>query len=154
MKRRICAAIIALCLMSAVSAQAAPTVSAQLFTAAKAALSALAAGDYARVSEALPFSGEAPDAAEWARFARNFTQLKDVQQTYAVAYWLNGWRVAVPTKTPDNGGVEALMLLSDDGAAFNGYKYVLWSQVAREYAASERVVWDQEYVGSAPKVYG
>ena len=123
------------------------------FSAAKQALSCLAAGDYDRVSSLLPYSGEAPDAEEWARFARNFSQLSDVQRDYAVAYWSGGWRVVVPVRPPANGGVEALMLLSDDGRTFSGYKYVTWSRVAREYAASEKVIWDQEYVGDSAKVY-
>lgn len=153
MKKRLFAALTALCLLCLASAQAAPTISPRLFTAAKAAVAALAAGEFDRLAESMPFSGQAPSAAEWARFARNFTQLKDVQQTYAVAYWINGWRLAVPAHPPAEGSVEALMLTSDDGTAFNGYKYVLWSQVVREYAASEKVIWDQEYVGAAPKIF-
>lgn len=154
MKKRLCAAALALWLMCAMAAQAAAPLSGNMIKAAKAALACLAAGEYERVSSVLPFSGEAPDAAEWARFARNFSKLGAVQQEYAVAYWADGWRIAVPVSAPDSGGVEALMLLSDDGAAFNGYKYVTWAQVSRECAASERVIWDQEYVGSSPKVYG
>ena len=54
---------------------------------------------------------------------------------------------------PANGGVEALMLLSDDGKAFSGYRYVTWSRVEKEYAASEKVIWNQEYVGASAKVF-
>ena len=153
MKKRLCALILLLALVSAAHAMAASQLSGGLFSAAKQALQCLAAGEYDRVSSLLPFSGEAPDADEWARFARNFSQLGSVQRDYAVAYWSGGWRVAVPVRPPADGGVEALMLLSDDGKTFSGYKYVTWSKVEREYAASDKVIWDQEYVGGTAKVY-
>ena len=153
MKKRLCTVVLALLLMALASASAAPNLRAGLISSAKQALVSLAAGDYEGVSTRLPFSGDAPDAAEWARFARNFSGLKNVQTQYAVAYWKGGWRVAVPVQAPQSGNVEALMLLSGDGAAFDGYKYVTWSQVEKDYASSEKILWDQEYVGSAAKVY-
>lgn len=153
MKKKLCAAILALVLMALASASAAPNLGAGLMASAKQALVSLAAGDYERVSALLPFSGTAPDATEWASFARNFSSLKNVQTQYAVAYWKNGWRVAVPVQAPQSGSVEALMLLSSDGAAFDGYKYVTWSQVEKDYASSEKILWDQEYVGGAAMVF-
>lgn len=153
MKKRMWVVALMLALLAVTPALAAAQLSGSLFSAAKQALSCLAAGDYERVSSLLPYSGEAPDAEEWARFARNFSQLSNVQRDYAVAYWSGGWRVVVPVRPPANGGVEALMLLSDDGRTFSGYKYVTWSKVAREYAASEKVIWDQEYVGDSAKVF-
>lgn len=153
MKKLLCACVLLLALVGMAAAQAAPQLSGKLFSAAKDALACLAAGEYDRVASLLPFSGEAPDAGEWARFARNFSRLDHVQREYAVAYWDGGWRVVVPVSAPSGGGVEALMLLSDDGKVFSGYRYVTWSRVEKEYSVSEKVIWDQEYVGGAAKVY-
>lgn len=153
MKRRLTAILLALTLAGMTPALAAAQLSEELFSAAKAALECLAAGEYDRVSSLLPYSGEAPDAGEWARFARNFSSLEAPQRDYAVAYWCGGWRVVVPVRPPVNGGVEALMLLSDDGSTFSGYRYVTWSRVEKEYAQSEKVLWDQEYVGASTKVF-
>ena len=153
MMKRITAALLAAGLLWMASAMAAPQLSGSLFPAAKDALSCLSKGEYERVSSVLPYSGVSPDAEEWARFARNFSSLKNAQRDYAVAYWSGGWRVAVPVRPPANGSVEALMLFSDDGKTFSGYKYVTWSRVEKEYAASEKVIWNQEYVGGSAKVY-
>ena len=107
-------------------AEGVPSISDDLFSAAKEALSLLSYGEYARVSEALPFSGGAPSAEEWQKFAESFSTLSSgtVQREVSVAYWQGScWYLAVPVSEPNRDCVEALMLRSDDGAAFSGYKY-------------------------------
>ena len=104
--------------------------------------------------EALPFSGAAPSASEWAACASGFSGLNGVQTDYAVAYWAGGsWRIAVPIQAPTDGGVEVFMLTSADGATFNGYRRATWYQVEGEMQTSDHVLWDREYVGEAPQVF-
>lgn len=144
-----------LALMLALSpALAAPQLSDSLFAAAKQAAEWLVTGRYDRLADAMPFSGAAPDADEWASFAANYAAYGHAQQDYAVAYWINGgWRVAVPMLTPDDGDVEVLLLTSEDGYSFSGYRYAAWSQVESEYAVSDHVVWNDEYVPFAPRLF-
>lgn len=151
--KKIIACALALALMLA-SALAAPQLSDSLFSAAKQAAECLMRGDYDRLTEVLPFSGPAPDAGEWASFAGNYRQTGHAQQQYAVGYWLNGsWRVAVPMQTPDSASVEVLLLSSEDGYTFTGYRYASWGQVGQEYVSSDHVVWNAEYVPAAPQVF-
>lgn len=151
MKRIICLVMAAL--MSVGAALAAPQLSDSLFAAAKQAAECLATGDYARLAGSMPFSGAAPDADEWASFAGNYSASGHAQQEYAVAYWLNGsWRVAVPMRAPDSADVEVLLLSSEDGYTFSGYRYASWGQVEQEYANSDHVAWNREYVPAAPWV--
>ena len=125
-----------------------------LFDTGKQALSYLSSGEYARLVTLLPFSGVAPSATEWERFAANFTDLKDVQTDYSVAWWTEtGWKLAVPAQDPDKDTVEVLVLTSEDGVRFDGYRYALWSQVKQEYEVSDHVVWNQEYVSGKPLVF-
>lgn len=151
MKKTLCGMLILLLLLS--PALAAPQLSDSLFVAAKQAAQCLMTGDYDRLTT-LPFSGDAPDADEWASFAANYRTDGYAQQDYAVGYWLNeSWRVAVPLRDPDSPDVEVLLLNSDDGYSFSGYRYAVWGQVAQECAASEHVVWSAEYVPAAPQVF-
>ena len=153
MKKRVVATALALCLLSLASAQGAPQLSWKLISTAKQVLACLASGDYDDACEQLPFSDDAPDAGDWERFAGEFSSLKKVQRDYAVAYWKDGWRIAVPVKPPEDGGVETLLLFSANGKTIDGVRHVSWSRVEKEYSASDKVVWDQEYVGDSPRVY-
>lgn len=151
MKRILCAALVLL--LIGASALAAPQLSGGLFSSAKQAVAYLASGEYERLVTLLPFSGISPSAAEWESFARNYSALGYAQQEYAVAYWKGGsWRIAVPLRTPDSSSVEVLVLLSEDGSTFSGYRYARWSQIESEYASSDHVIWNQEYSGGRPKV--
>ena len=152
MKKMFCLALAALLMLS--PALAAPQLSDSLFAAAKQAAEWLLTGNYDMLVERLPFSGAAPDAGEWASFAANYAASAPAQQDYAVAYWINdGWRVAVPMSVPDSPGVEVLLLTSEDGYSFNGYRYDHWGQVALEYAQSDHVVWNDEYLPAVPQLF-
>ena len=136
-KRLICLMLAAL--MCGMPTLAAPQLTDELRQAAGTALSYLASGEYERLVTLLPFSGIAPGAAEWERFARNYESIEQTGRD-AVAYWKNGsWVIAVPTKDPKADDAEALMLLSEDGKSFTGYRYATWTQVAREFADSDGV---------------
>lgn len=151
MKKMIC--LVLAMLLAIAPGLAAPQLSDSLFAAAKQAAECLMAGDFDRLAGAMPFSGASPDADEWASFAANYRTSGHAQQEYAVAYWINGsWRVAVPLSEPDAADVEVLLLSSEDGFTFSGYRYANWGQVAREYADSAHVVWHSEYLPAAPKV--
>ena len=151
MKKLFCLALTML--LALAPALAAPQLSDSLFAAAKQAAQCLMTGDFDRLTS-LPFSGDAPDADEWASFAANYRTAGFAQQDYAVGYWLNdSWRVAVPLRDPDSPDVEVLLLTSDDGYAFSGYRYADWGQVAQECAASAHVVWSAEYLPAAPQVF-
>ena len=153
MKKMLCMAL-AILLIGSAALAAVPQLSGSLFSAAKQAVVYLASGEYERLVTLLPFSGDAPGAAEWERFSRNYSNKGGIQSDYAVAYWKDGgWRIAVPLQVPDRGSVEVLLLLSRDGATLSGYKYGTWSQVEADYAGSDHVVWNREYVGASPQVY-
>ena len=140
--------------LAAMPALAAPQLSDSLFSAAKQAAECLMTGDYDRLAGAMPFSGTSPSADEWASFAGNYRSTGHAQQQYAVGYWTGGgWRIAVPMETPDSPEVEVLLLTSDDGATFSGYRYASWGQVEGEYASSDHVVWNAEYVPAVPQVF-
>lgn len=151
MKKWICLTL-ALLLIGA-SALAAPQLSDSLFLSAKQAVGYLASGEYERLVTLLPFSDVAPSASEWESFAANYADLSNVQSDYAVAFYTGSiWVVAVPVQVPDSGSVEVLALSSEDGAAFNGYRYGTWSQVEAAIQQSDRVIWNEEYVGGTPTV--
>ena len=156
MKRILSVALLMAQLLSACAfAEGVPSISDELFSAAKEALSLLSYGEYARVSEVLPFSGGAPSAEEWQQFAGSFSTLDSgtVQREVSVAYWQGScWYLAVPVTEPNRDGVEALVLRSDDGAAFSGYKYATWGDVKSGYQASDYVVWNEEYVAGTPVI--
>ena len=156
MKRILSVALLMALLLSACAfAEGVPSISDELFSAAKEALSLLSYGEYARVSEVLPFSGGAPSAEEWQQFAGSFSTLDSgtVQREVSVAYWQGScWYLAVPVTEPNRDGVEALVLRSDDGAAFSGYKYATWGDVQSGYQASDYVVWNEEYVAGTPVI--
>lgn len=140
-------------LMALTPALAAPQLSDSLFSVAKRAAEKLMTGDYDDLA-GLPFSGDAPSADEWASFAGNYHSSGHAQQKYAVGYWTgDSWRIAVPIETPDSPDVEVLLLSSDDGCTFSGYRYADWGRVVREYAGSDHVVWNGEYIPATPKVY-
>ena len=150
--RRILLLVLAVCLIfSSLAAQAVSVsdISDSMFLNAKKAIYLLATEDYESIVEILPFSGEGPSAEEWASFAGNFTSLSPdlVQTDISVAYWTgSNWNLAVPVSVPSNGNVEALILISDDGHNFTGYRYSTWSNVSSGYQASDYVVWNKEYV--------
>ncbi len=152
MKKLICFAMV--CLMIGATALAgAPQLSDSLFSSAKQAVGYLASGEYERLVTLLPFSDVAPSASEWESFAGNYSDMGHIQSDYAVAYWTGSvWRVAVPLQVPESGSVEALVLSSEDGSAFSGYRYATWSQVEKEYGNSDHVRWSKEYVGGTPTV--
>ena len=152
MKKLLCLMLVLLLAMSA--ALAAPQLSDSLFDAAKRAAQWLANGDYDALAQRMPFSGTAPDADEWSAFASSYRTSGEVQQRYAVGYWRSGGRsVAVPLREPSSPDVEVLVLASEDGFSFSGYRFATWAQVAQEYAASEHVVWNAEYVPGAPQLF-
>lgn len=154
MKRILCILLIALMLCSSALAESAPNLSNALFNDAKRAVGYLASGEYERLVNTLPFSGISPSASEWQSFAGNFSNLNNVQNDYAAAYWNgNYWNIAVPVQTPDNGNVEVFILTSGDGNAFSGYRYTIWSKVQAEYISSSHVIWNKEYVDSSPMLF-
>ena len=117
---------------------------------AKKAVAYLSSGAYERLVTDLPYSGTAPSAAEWERFAGSFSSLSGAQTRYAVAYWNGGsWCVAVPLRAPDSDGVETLVLTSGDGSSFNGYRCVAWGRVRAECAKSDYCYWNEEYAGAS-----
>ena len=147
--------LMALLVSACACAEGVPSISNDLFSAAKEALSLLSYGEYARVSEVLPFSGGAPSAEEWQKFAESFATLSSgtVQREVSVAYWQGScWYLAVPVSEPDRDSVEALMLRSDDGTAFSGYKLSNWGEVKSGYQASDYVIWNEEYVAGTPVI--
>ena len=151
MKKILCLALVMLFIGSA--ALAVPQISNSLFSSAKQALGYLASGEYERLVTLLPFSGVSPSAAEWQSFAGNFSNLSSVQSDYAVAYWTGSvWVLAVPAQVPDDGSVETLVLGSEDGNTFIGYRYTTWGRIESECANSDYVVWNQEYLGGSPTV--
>lgn len=152
MKKLLCMVLIGL-LVGATALAAAPQFSDSLFDSAKQAVAYLASGEYERLVNLLPFSDVAPSASEWENFAGNYSDLNNVQDDYAVAWWTgNVWILAVPVQVPDSGSVEVLALSSEDGATFAGYRYATWGRVVEEYSASEKVLWKQEYLGGTPTV--
>ncbi len=136
-------------------AEEVPAISDGLFSAAKEALSLLSYGEYGRVSEVLPFSGEAPGAEEWESFAGNFSTLDSgtVQRDISVAYWDGScWWLAVPVREPSVDSVEAMLLRSDDGSTISGYRYADWGSVKSGYGSSNYVKWNEEYVAGTPVI--
>ena len=144
---------LALLLIGATALAAAPQLDDGLFLSARKAMGCLSSAEYERVVTLLPFSDVAPSAAEWERFAGNFSTLDNAQTDYAVAYWTGSlWKLAVPAQNPDSGDVEVLVLSSEDGSSFTGYRYATWDQVETDLGSSDHVTWNKEYVGSAPVV--
>lgn len=156
MKKIVSALLLAVLIVCACAgAEGVPDISDNLFSAAKEALSLLSYGEYARVSETLPFAAAAPGAEEWQNFAGNFSTLDSgtVQREISVAYWQNGfWSLAVPVSEPNRDSVETLILRSDDGQTFSGYKYALWGEARGGYESSDYVVWNEEYVAGTPVI--
>ena len=143
MKRKLCIALAALTLAWSVAGMAAPELSKALLKTAQSAAGYLASGEYERLVTLLPFSGIAPGAAEWARFARNYGTLTHVEPEGAVAYWKGeSWIIAVPMASEIDENTEALMLLSEDGKTLTGYRYATWDQVEREYARCDEALRD------------
>lgn len=141
MKKWLCIALAILTLISCASGLAAPKLSDQLIRAAKSAVGYLAAGEYERLVTLLPFSGIAPGAAEWERFARNYDDAKPPQNPSALAYFKRGsWYIAVPMQSGNDP--EALMLISEDGNTITGYRYMEWSQVEKESATGDEIIRD------------
>lgn len=145
----------ALILCACAGAESVPDISDSLFSAAKEALSLLSYGEYESVCDVLPFADVAPSAEEWANFAGNFSTLDSgtVQREISVAYWQNSsWSLAVPISEPNKDSVETLILRSDDGQTFSGYKYATWGEARSGYESSDYVVWNEEYVAGTPVV--
>lgn len=145
----------ALILCACAGAESVPDISDSLFSAAKEALSLLSYGEYESICDVLPFADVAPSAEEWANFAGNFSTLDSgtVQREISVAYWQNSsWSLAVPVSGPNKDSVETLILRSDDGQTFSGYKYATWGEARSGYESSDYVVWNEEYVAGTPVV--
>ena len=145
----------ALILCACAGAESVPDISDSLFSAAKEALSLLSYGECESVCDVLPFADVAPSAEEWANFAGNFSTLDSgtVQREISVAYWQNSsWSLAVPVSEPNKDSVETLILRSDDGQTFSGYKYATWGEARSGYESSDYVVWNEEYVAGTPVV--
>lgn len=145
----------ALILCACAGAESVPDISDSLFSAAKEALTLLSYGEYESVCDVLPFADVAPSAEEWASFAGNFSTLDSgtVQREISVAYWQNSsWSLAVPVSEPNKDSVETLILRSDDGQTFSGYKYATWGEARSGYESSDYVVWNEEYVAGTPVV--
>ncbi len=135
------------------TALAVPQLSENLLNCAKQALSYLSSGEYERLVTLLPFSDVSPSASEWERFAENFSTLDDVQTDCAVAYWDGSfWKLAVPLQAPESGSVETMVLGSEDGSTFIGYRYATWSQIEKEYTSSDYGLWSKEVVDGAPLI--
>lgn len=153
MKKIFCILLVVCLLCSVAFADGVPRLSDNLFKCAKQAIGYLASAEYERLVTLLPFSDVSPSASEWENFAGNFSNLSNTQKDYAVAYWTGScWNVAVPVQVPESGSTEVLVLTSDDGEAFAGYRYASWSQIESEYTSSNHVTWNREYVSSAPVV--
>lgn len=156
--KKMLAVLLAVLLVSACAyADTVPGISNSLFSDAKEALSLLSYGEFAEVSELLQFAGSAPTESEWENFAKNFSTLNGgtVQRDVSVAYWTGGaWCLAVPVSEPSSDSVEALVLTTDDGTSFSGYKYSNWGSVRSGYEGSDYVVWNREYVAGTPVVIG
>ena len=143
MKRKLCMALAVLLLLSALTGLAAPELSKKLLKTAESAAAYLASGEYERLVTLLPYSGVAPGAAEWERFARNYDRLVPVVPTQAVAYWMGEcWIIAVPMADDIDEDTEALILLTEDGSAITGYRYATWAQVKKESARYDNVIRD------------
>ena len=156
MKRLAAIAIaILLCLCTIANADV-PPLSDRMFDCAKGAISALAAGQYDRLVTSMPFSDISPSADEWQSFAQGaFSSLvgSDPQTYYAVAYRIgNFWKIAVPISDPGSDGVEALVLVSEDGSTISGYARSTWGSIRSEYESSEYVKWNHEYVSSTSAI--
>lgn len=151
----IASAAIALILCASACADV-PPLSDHLFDCAKGAISALASGEYDRLVTSMPFSDVSPSADEWQSFAQGaFSSLagSNPQTYYAVAYRIGGfWKIAVPVSEPDSDGVEALVLVSEDGNTISGYGRSTWGQIRGEYQSSDYVKWNHEYVSSTSAV--
>lgn len=152
------ALIIVLVLISVFSSMAhaseIPQISEELFLLSKQALADLASGSYEHIAKSLPFSEKAPTAADWQSFAEaSFPSLigAAVQTDYAVAYW-NGlsWNLAIPVSEPNHDTLETLILTSADGNTFTSYGSSTWAEVKGEYLFASYVVWNKEYIESAP----
>jgi len=146
-------AVLSLLLAGTVALAGGPKLSAGLFDSAKQALVALSLGDYDGLSERLPFSEDAPDAAQWQRLAEGYADLEGVQTDYAVAFWTGDiWVIAVPVQPPADSSVEVLAFSSADGVHFDDCRYATWEQIESACCNSSRVIWDQEYVGGSATV--
>ena len=142
-------AILALILVGTTALAGAPKLSSGLIESAKQALVALSSCDYELLSERLPFS----DASQWEHLAEDYASLDDVQTDYAVAFWTgNIWVIAVPVQPPSDESVEVLAFSSEDGVSLNACRHATWRQIEEAYSKSNRVVWDQEYVGGSAMV--
>ena len=156
MKRLTAIAIAILLCMCTLAHADVPSLSDRMFDCAKNAISALAAGQYDRLVTSMPFSDISPSSDEWQSFAQGaFASLAgaDPQTYYAVAYRIgNFWKIAVPVSEPDNDGVEALVLVSEDGSTISGYARSTWGSIRSEYESSDYVKWNHEYVSSTSAI--
>ena len=149
--KKICCIILALAMIFCLAAAHAqvPKLGERMFKLAKNSLACLASGDYDKIVTSVPFSGVSPSADEWRNLAEaGFTSLGNgkPQETYAVAFWTGDfWKIAVPVQAPSNAGVEALVLVSEDGSTFTGYGCSTWGRIEKEYRRAEYLQWNEEY---------
>ena len=157
MKRLFTCILIAAMLISCAAASAEiPSIHENMFKYAKNTLACLANGAYDKIVTSIPFSDLSPSADEWRSFAEgSFETLYGAapQKKYAVAWWTGRcWEIAVPVSEPSHGGVEALVLSTEDGRSFSGYSYATWDEVREDYHKADYVRWDEEYNGSTSVV--
>lgn len=140
MKRIIIIALLLTLTLSALPASAVPLLSSDLIQSAIVAVDYLSSGEYERLVTLLPFSGVAPGASEWERFSRNYGKDTFFSDGSATAYWKGGhWNIAVPILSSDSEA-EALVLSSEDGCSFTGYRYATWGEVEAAYSNSSHVL--------------
>ena len=58
----------------------------------------------------------------------------------------------MPVSEPSYDGVEALVLVSEDGSTISGYARYTWGSIRSEYESSDYVKWNHEYVSSTSAV--
>ena len=151
--KRTLLAVLALLLAGTAALAGTPKLSEALIDSAKQALVALSEGEWAGLSDRLPFSEAGPTDAQWQQLAEHYADLSDVQTDYAVVFWTDSvWIIAVPVQPPENGSVEALAFSSGDGTTFKACRYATWDRVEDAYSVCSRVIWDREYVGGSATV--
>ena len=147
-----CILIAAMLLCCAAQAAEVPQLNEKMFKYVKNTLACLADGAYDKIVTSVPFSDLSPSADEWQSFAEgSFKSLAGSvpQKKYAVAYWTGRcWEIAVPVSEPSHGGVEALILSTEDGRSFTGYGYATWDEVLEDCHHAEYVQWNEEYNAS------
>ena len=116
-----------------------------LFDQAKSALSYISYGEYAKALKMMGLSSDGDDVKRLKAAVGSglSTALYGEVQTVVAVYYASekGYRLCVPVEDPSVGGVEALVMLSQDGRVFDGYQTAMWTDCTRDAALSGEVVW-------------